>query len=157
MERVSKLEYFKKYSRIVNPWQDKLRKRRESIPRSGTVGTYCSSIFRFLRNCHTVFSSHCTNSLLPTVYKSSLFSTSSPTFVIWDHFDDSHSDRGEVMFHCGLIFISLMVSDIEELLFMCLLGIYMSFLQKCLFRFSAHFKIRLLLFWCWIVCIVHIF
>ena len=33
--------------------------------------------------------------------KSSLFSTSSPTFVIWTLFDDNHYDRCEVISHCG--------------------------------------------------------
>ena len=37
----------------------------------------------------------------PTVYKGSLFSTSLPTFVICRLFDDSHSDRCEVISHCG--------------------------------------------------------
>ena len=37
----------------------------------------------------------------PTVYKGSLFSTSSPTFVVCRLFDDSHSDRSEVIPNCG--------------------------------------------------------
>ena len=75
----------------------------------------------------------------PSVLQDFPFYVSLPTFVFSGLLDDSHSDRHEVISHCGLICIFLMIRNAEHL-FMYLMAICMSSLESCLFRFYVHLK-----------------
>jgi len=64
----------------------------------------------------------------PTEQKGFLFSTFSPTFIIFLVFDNSYSNKRKVVFHCVLVYISLMIRD-DEHLSMYLLAICISILK----------------------------
>ena len=66
----------------------------------------------------------------------------SPAFVSSRLFDDSHSNRCEMISHCCFNLHSLLTLDVEHL-FMYLLVFHISSWQKCLSRSFSHFSIGL--------------
>ena len=71
------------------------------------------------------------------------FPTLSPAFI-YRLSDDGHSDWYQVI--VALIYISLIISDVEHFFFKCLLATYMSSLEKCLLRSSGQFVLIVVFF-----------
>ena len=112
------------------------------MPRSGIPRSYGGFIPSFLRSLHTIFHSGYINLHSHQKCKNVPFS---PAFIVCRLFDDGHLTGVRWYLIVILICISLIMKDVEHL-FMCLLAIYTSSLEKCLFRSFSHFLIGLLVF-----------
>jgi len=122
-----------------SPWDRKELDTTEQLNWTEITESYGSPSFRFLRNLYTVSHSFCIN-LLSHQQDSSVYFSSYPHQHMLFLFFLMVVTLTSVKWYLTviLICISMMISKCAHV-FMCLMAICISSLEKCLFRFLAHF------------------